>query len=69
MYDDKLDKGYILERNQKAFFKLLFLYQKLTLKLFCRYNRLLHDWQEAKPVLTGLPFWEQYLGLNTRNNV
>ena len=64
MYDDKIDKGYVLERNQKAFFKLLFSYIKTVWKLFWGYSGLLHDWQEAKPTLTSLPFWEKYLGLN-----
>ncbi len=64
IYDMKSDKGYILERNQKAFFKLLFGYNWATLKLLCRYKPLLHDWQEAKPTLTSLSFWENYLGLS-----
>ena len=64
IYDDKIDKGYILERNQKAFFKLLFSYIMTVWKLFWRYNGLLHDWQEAKQTLTSLHFWEKYLGLN-----
>ena len=63
IYDDKSDKGYILERNQKAFFKLLFAYNSAALKLFWRYKSLLRDWQDAKPTLTSLPFWEKYLGL------
>ncbi len=64
IYDAKSDKGYILERNQKAFFKLLFAYNSAAWKLFWRYKSLLHDWQNAKPTLTSLPFWEKYLGLN-----
>lgn len=64
MYDAKSDKGYILERNQKVFFKLLFAYNSAAWKLFWRYKSLLHDWQNAKPTLTSLPFWEKYLGLN-----
>ena len=64
IYDDKQDKGYILERDEKAFFKLLFCYNRTVWKLFWRYSGLLHDWQKAKPTLTGLPFWERYLGLN-----
>ena len=63
IYDDKSDKGYILERNQKAFFKLLFAYNSAVWKLFWRYKDLLRDWQNAKPTLTSLPFWEKYLGL------
>lgn len=64
IYDNKSDKGYILKRDQKAFFRLLFGYIGATWKLFWRYKGLLHDWQEAKPTLTSLPFWEKYLGLN-----
>ena len=64
IYDDKIDKGYVLIRDQKAFFKLLFCYNRTVWKLFWGYSGLLHDWQEAKPTLTSLPFWEKYLGLN-----
>ena len=63
MYDKAQDKGYILERNQKVFFRQLFVYQKTVLKLFGRYKRLLNDWNNAKPALTSLLFWENYLGL------
>ena len=63
IYDDKIDKGYILERDQTVFFKLFFSYIISIWKLFLEYNDLLHDWQEAKPTLTGLPFWEKYLGI------
>lgn len=63
IYDDKSDKGYILKRNQKAFFKLLFAYNSAAWKLFWRYKGLLRDWQNAKPTLTSLPFWEKYLRL------
>ena len=64
IYDDKIDKGYVLERNKKTFFKLLFNYIMTVWKLFWGYSGLLHDWQEAKPTLTSLPFWEKYLGLD-----
>lgn len=64
IYDDKIDKGYVLERNQKTFFKLLFNYIMTVWALFWGFDKLLHDWQEAKPTLTSLPFWEKYLGLN-----
>ena len=63
IYDDKSDKGYILERSQKVFFKLFFAYNSAAWRLFWRYKGLLHDWQGAKPTLTSLSFWEKYLGL------
>ena len=65
IYDNNQDKGYILERDQKAFFKLFLGYQKTIWKLFWGYRRLLNEWQKAKPKLTSLSFWEKYLGLKS----
>lgn len=64
IYDDKIDKGYVLERNQKTFWGLLFSYIATIWNLFGRFNSLSRDWQAAKPTLTSLSFWEKYLGLN-----
>ena len=66
IYDDLLDKGYILERNRKEFFKILFSCSKIIWALFLHYNSLLQDWQKAKPILTSLPFWEKYLKLKNK---
>ena len=63
LYNEKTGKGTINKRNQKEFFRLLFLFLALRRKLKKNFNRMLHDWQAAKPTLTSLSFWEKYLGL------
>ncbi len=63
LYNEKTGKGTINKRNQKEFFRLLFLFLALHRKLKKNFNQMLRDWQAAKPTLTSLSFWEKYLGL------
>ena len=68
LYNEKLDSGLLLERDIKKFFSLLFSFMKTMFVLNYQYKRQMHDWQNAKSVLTSLPFWEKYLGLEQKEN-
>ena len=68
LYNEKLDSGLLLERDIKRFFSLLFSFMKTMFVLNYQYKKQMHDWQNAKPVLTSLPFWEKYLGLKQKEN-
>lgn len=63
LYDEKIGNGTINRRNQKEYFRLLFVFLGLQNKIKRNYNQLLQEWQEAKPMLTSLAFWEKYLGI------
>lgn len=64
LFNAKIGKGTITERNQKEFFGLLFYFLKVRRELKSRYEELLREWQDAKHIFTSLSFWERYLGLN-----
>jgi hypothetical protein len=64
LFNEKIGKGTIAERNQKEFFRLLFSFLKVRRELKSRYKELLKEWQDAKHIFTSLSFWERYLGLN-----
>ena len=68
LYNDKLDSGLLLERNINKFFSLLFLFIKTIYVLNHHYKKQMHDWQNARSILTSLPFWEKYLGLEKKEN-
>ena len=63
LYNEKMGKGTISNRNQKIFFRLLFSFLKLRKKLKKNFKHMQCEWQAAKPTLTSLSFWEKYLGL------
>ena len=65
-YNEKIREGLVCERNQKAFFRLLFSFLYLQCKLKHNYKKLLSNWQGAKATLNSLPFWENYLGLKDK---
>ncbi len=64
LYEEELGYGVIYQRDSKKAFKLLLSLIKIRRELKKNYNDLLNAWQDAKPTLTSLPFWEKYLGLN-----
>lgn len=67
VYNDKIKEGFINERNQKKHLKLLYSFLKVQIKLRYNYKNLLKNWQDARPTLTGLSFWERYLGIEHKD--
>lgn len=65
LYNEELDSGLLLERDIKKFFSLLFSFVKTIFVFNYQYKKQMHEWQNAKSVLTSLPFWEKYLGLKS----
>ena len=63
LYNEKIGKGTLTERNSKEFFRLLFSFLKVRQELKNKYKELLQDWQTAKPKFTNIAFWKKYLGL------
>ncbi len=64
IYNPQKNNGLLFKRNQKLFFILLFKTIELKRQLIKKYGSLLKEWKEGQKILTSLPFWEKYLGLN-----
>lgn len=67
LYNEKIGKGTLTERNSKEFFRLLFSFLKVRQELKNKYKKLLQDWQTAKPRFTSIAFWEKYLGFKNED--
>ena len=66
LYNEKKRKGVVNKRDQMEFFKLLFSFSNLLMKLRRSFKQIQKDWQTAKPIFTSLSFWEKYLGLKQK---
>lgn len=67
VYDAKAGDGVLYERSPRAFLSESASFLKSLIRLALSFGRAGRQFREIRNVLSGVPFWEEYLGLECRD--
>ena len=68
-YYEPKKMGYIVEHNEKAFFKEVFKFLSLSFRFAVKFNNLKKEYQESLPYLTSEKFWREVYSKKQKESI